>query len=175
NGTTYFWQVVARNDGGTTAGPVSSFTTLAPLTNGDIVIYASAIPASGRHGSWTTAADSSSPNNVKLVTPDSGIANPNNPLASPVDYVDVSFNAPAGTPYRIWMRLQALANSKYNDAVWLQFSDALAGGSSIYPIGTTAGLLVNLATDAGATSLNKWGWQNTAYWLAQATTVTFAT
>ena len=175
NGTTYFWQVIARNDGGSTAGPVSSFTTLAPLTNGDIVIYASAIPAAARHGSWTTAADASSPNNVKLVTPDSGVANPNNPLASPVDYVDVSFNAPAGTPYRIWMRLQALANSKYNDAVWLQFSDALAGGSSIYPIGTTAGLLVNLATDAGAASLNKWGWQNTAYWLTQQTTVSFAT
>jgi hypothetical protein len=175
NGTTYFWQVIARNDGGTTAGPVLSFTTAAPLTNGDIVIYASDIPASGRHGSWTTAADASSPNAIKLVTPDNGVANVNNPLASPVDYVDVTFSAPAGTPYRIWMRMQAAANSKYNDAVWLQFSDATAGGSPIYQVGTTSGLLVNLATDAGATSLNRWGWQNTAYWLTQPTTVSFAT
>jgi hypothetical protein len=174
NGTTYFWQVIARNDGGTTTGPVSTFTTVAPLTNGDIVIYASDIPASGRHGSWTTAADASSPNAIKLVTADNGVANLNNPLASPVDYVDITFSAPAGMPYRIWVRMQALANSKYNDAVWLQFSDARAGGSAIYPIGTTAGLLVNLATDAGATSLNKWGWQNTAYWLTQPTTVSFA-
>ena len=27
------------------------------------------------------------------------------------------------------MRLQALSNSKYNDAVWVQFSDALADGA----------------------------------------------
>ena len=33
----------------------------------------------------------------------------------------------------------------------------------------------NQATDAGAASLNNWGWQNGAYWLSQATTVTFAT
>jgi hypothetical protein len=33
---------------------------------------------------------------------------------------------------------------------------------------------VNLATNASASSLNNWGWQNTAYWLSQATTVTFA-
>jgi hypothetical protein len=37
------------------------------------------------------------------------------------------------------------------------------------------GLLVNLATDSTAGSLNNWGWQNAAYWLSQATTVPFAT
>jgi hypothetical protein len=58
---------------------------------------------------------------------------------------------------------------------WVQFSDALSGGSPIYPIGTTSGLDVNLATDSAAGSLNGWGWQNTAYWLSQPTTVTFAT
>ena len=36
-------------------------------------------------------------------------------------------------------------------------------------------MLVNLATDVNATSLNKWGWANTAYWLSQTTTVTFPT
>ena len=40
---------------------------------------------------------------------------------------------------------------------------------------TTSGLLVNLATDSGASSLNGWGWQDSAYWLTQATTVTFPT
>ena len=33
---------------------------------------------------------------------------------------------------------------------------------------------MNLATDSTATSLNAWGWQNTAYWLSQPTTLTFA-
>ena len=35
-------------------------------------------------------------------------------------------------------------------------------------------MLVNLATDSTASSLDRWGWQNTAYWLSQATTVSFA-
>jgi hypothetical protein len=70
--------------------------------------------------------------------------------------------------------LKALNNDKYNDAVWLQFSDARVNGQPVYPLNSTSGLLVNLATDAGAGSLNEWGWQNGAYWLNQATTVTFA-
>ena len=86
----------------------------------------------------------------------------------------MTFNATAGTPYTLWLRLQATGNSKFNDSLWVQFSDALASGSPAYPINTTSGLLVNLATDATAGSLNAWGWQNAAYWLSQATTVTFA-
>jgi hypothetical protein len=140
-----------------------------------VVIYASDIPPAAQHGSWTTASDSTSPNGVKLVTSDTGWATTSTPIASPIDYVDVTFNADAGTPYTIWLRLKALANSKYNDSVWVQFSDARANGSAIYPIDSTMGLLVNLATDSTAASLNNWGWQNTAYWLSQTTTVTFAT
>ena len=44
----------------------------------------------------------------------------------------------------------------------------------MYPLSSTSALDVNLATDATATSLNGWGWQNGAYWLSQATTVSFA-
>ncbi len=108
------------------------------------------------------------------MTADNGVANANNPLASPADYVDVTFNAEANTPYTVWLRLKATGNSKYNDAVWLQFSDALSGGAPVYPLNSTQGLMVNLATNGSASSLNNWGWQNTAYWLSQATTVSFA-
>jgi len=111
---------------------------------------------------------------VKLTTQDIGDAFPNNPVAAPTDYVDVTFNADANTPYTIWLRLKAIGNSKYNDAVWVQFSDALANGAPAYQLNSTAGLLVNLATDSSGSSINGWGWQNTAYWLSQVTTVTFA-
>ena len=123
-GTTYFWQVVARNAGGTTSGPVWSFATVVPPppASADIVVYASDVPTTAMHGSWTTASDASSPNGRKLVTSDLGVANTTNALASPTDYVDVTFSAPAGTPYRLWMRLQALGNSKYNDSLFVQFS-----------------------------------------------------
>jgi hypothetical protein len=139
------------------------------------VIYASEIPASARHGSWTSAGDGTSPNGVKLVTPNNGVAHTTAPLASPADFIDVTFNANAGTSYRIWLRLQSAGNVKENDSVWVQFSDAVANGSSVYGLNSTSGLLVNLATDGTGGSLAGWGWQNTAYWLSQATTVTFAT
>lgn len=139
----------------------------------DVVIYASdSIPT---RGSWSRATDTTSPNNTKMVTPDNGVANTNAPLASPVDYLDIAFDATANIPYTIWLRLKAARNSKFNDSLWIQFSNAQAGGSPTYRIGTTSGLLVNLATDSGAGSLQNWGWQNDAYWLTQPTTITFST
>ena len=174
NNKQYFWQIVARNSSGTTSGPVWSFTTLAVQTAPEIVIYASDIPSANLRGSWSVASDPTSPNGVKLITTDSGAPTIDPPMAAPMHYVDVTFNAAAGTPYRLWLRIRALGDSKWNDSLWVQFSDALSGGSSIYPMNTTSGLNVNLATDAAAGSLNNWGWQNTAYWLSQPTTVTFA-
>ena len=53
--------------------------------------------------------------------------------------------------------MQALGNNKFNDSLWVQFSDARANGSSVYPMNTTSGLDVNLATDANAGSLNQLG------------------
>jgi regulation of enolase protein 1 (concanavalin A-like superfamily) len=146
-----------------------------PPAGAEVVIYASDIPATGLNGAWQAVSATGSPNGVKLVTADSGYASTNAPLASPVHYVDVTFNADAGVPYRLWLRLQATANSKYNDAVWVQFSDARVNGSPAYPLNSTSGLLVNLATDGTASSLNGWGWQNGAYWLSQSTLFTFAT
>jgi hypothetical protein len=173
--TTYFWEIVARNGSGATTGPVWSFTTAAPPTNANVVIYASDTSSMALHGGWTTASDSTSPNGIKLVTPDNGWASANAPPSTLGDYIDVTFAANAGTPYTLWLRLQAPARSKYNDAVWVQFSDALANGSAVYPLNSASALLVNLATDAAAGSLNGWGWCNGAYWLSQPTTIAFAT
>ena len=166
---------VAHNGSGATAGPVWSFTTAAaPASPTNIVIYASDVNAAGVHGSWTFTSDATAAASVTLATPDLGVANTSAPLATPTDYFETSFTANAGVPYTVWLRLKATANSKYNDSVFVQFSDALASGSAIYQTNTTSGLAVNLATDAGASSLDNWGWINSAYWLSQPTTLTFA-
>jgi PKD repeat protein len=172
--TTYYWQVAAHNGSGTTTGPVWSFMTAPPASSsGDIVIYASDLLSGSWHGTWTTASDPTSPNGLKLVTPDAGRAATAEALAAPADYIDVPFNPTPGTPYTLWLRVRAQDNSKWNDSLWVQFSDARVNGSQIYPLGSTSGLLINLATDVNAGSLNAWGWQNGVYWLSQPATVTF--
>jgi regulation of enolase protein 1 (concanavalin A-like superfamily) len=148
-------------------------TQALPTIASDIVIYASDVPASALHGAWSFAADPTAAAETKLVTPDNGVSNTSEPLAAPDHYFDVTFNAVPDTSYTIWLRLQSPDKSKWNDSVWVQFSDAKADGTDVYPISSTSALLVNLATDSSATSLNGWGWVNGAYWLSQATRVTF--
>jgi len=176
-GTVYYWRVTVEGESGITRGPTWSFTTAAapppPPPAGDIVVYASDVPSTALHGMWTTASDATSPNGVRLSTPDTGFASTDTPASAPTHYVDVSFTAAANTPYTIWLRLKALNNSKYNDSIWVQFSDASANGSTVYPMNSSSALLVNLATDVSATSNNDWGWVNSAYWLSQAATLTF--
>jgi hypothetical protein len=172
--TTFYWQIVARNGSGTATGPVWSFTTAPPVpSSGDIVIYASDLGSGSRHGAWSTASDSTSPGGIKLVTPDAGWSATTAPLATPADYVDVAFNPIPDMPYTLWLRLRAQDNSKWNDSLWVQFSGAHVNGSPVYPLNSASALLINLATDALAGSLNGWGWQNGAYWLSQPATVTF--
>jgi glycosyl hydrolase family 115 len=138
-------------------------------------VYASDIAPASLHGPWSRTSDATAAAQIALLTPNLGVSNTSVPLASPTDYFEMTFTAPAATPYTIWLRLKAANNDKYNDSVWVQYSDAMAGGLPTYGINTTSALMVNLATDSSAVSLNAWGWQNTAYWLSQATTVTFAT
>jgi hypothetical protein len=139
------------------------------------VIYASDIPSANLHGSWSLTADTTAAGGTKAATTDLGVANTAAALAAPVDYVDVPFTAPAGVPYTLWLRVKALNNSKSNDSLFVQFSDALANSAAAYPMNTTQALVVNLATDTTAASLSNWGWVDGAYWLAQPATLTFAT
>jgi hypothetical protein len=141
-----------------------------------IVVYAGDVRASDIHGMWVSqCCESGSPDGVNLVTADIGYSSLERPLASPEHYVDVTFDARPGVPYTFWLRMRAANNSKWNDSVWVQFSDVLVNGSpaGTYRINTASGLLVNLATNSTASSLNGWGWANGAYWLTQPATVTF--
>jgi regulation of enolase protein 1 (concanavalin A-like superfamily) len=173
----YIGLVVCSHDSGmlNTATFDNVSVTAAPGTGAtDIVVRAADLPASAPHGIWSTTSDTTAAGGSKLTTSDSGWSSIDTPLANPANYVDVTFNANAGTPYRVWLRLKARDNTKSNDSVWVQFSDARVNGSPAYPLNSAGGLLVNLATDSGASSLVGWGWENSAYWLNQATTVTFA-
>jgi hypothetical protein len=145
-----------------------------PSSSGDIVIHASDIAPAALHGTWRTASDPLSPQGVKLTTPNQGAVQLLFPRAAPEHYVDVAFLAEGGKPYKLWLRLRARTDNKYNDSVWVQFSDALVEGLPAYRINSTSGLLVNMATAVAAGSPVGWGWVDGADWLSQPATVTFA-
>src|ERR1043165_5747192 len=136
----------------------------------DIVLYAN--DATNLHGNWARGADSSAAGGYFLASIDKGFT-AGGALATPADYFDFTFNAPANTPFRIWFRLRAQSNSKYNDSIYAQFSDAIdAAGAPMHRMGTGSALTVNLQSCDGC-MLAGWGWLDGAYWLTQASTVRF--
>jgi len=139
----------------------------------DIVLRASNVTTV--QGNWTRYTSSTTAAGGQYMSSDDqGWANTGAPLASPPDYFEINFNAPAGTQYHVWFRLRASDNSKYNDSVWVQYSDAqTTGGSAVYRIGTTSGLDVNLE-DCSGCGVSGWGWQDGTYWASQSTTIKFA-
>ena len=138
----------------------------------EIVLYAS--EASVVRGHWAAASTTTGAGGRLMRSSNQGFSSTNAPLASPSNYFEMSFDAPAATTYRVWLRVRAAGNSKWNDAVWVQFSDSTnTSGRAMYRVGTSSGLLVNLERCNGC-GMDDWGWQNTAYWLSQATHVRFA-
>src|SRR5688500_16466927 len=96
----------------------------------EIVLYAS---ASSGGGHWAAATSTGAAGSRSMKSADQGFSSANAPLASPANYFEMAFDADAATTYRVWLRLRAEGNSKWNDAVWVQFNDSLTtSGSAIY-------------------------------------------
>ena len=155
----------------------SACTLMAPAAvcaaESDIVFYAT--DGSNLHGNWVRQPDPTAAGGQVVASVDRGWANTVTPLASPADFVDFTFSASSGIPYRLWMRLRAAGNSRNNDSVYVQFSDAAGpGGASVYAIGTADGITINLAGDSIGNGLNGWGWRDGAYWTTPTPALVFA-
>jgi Tfp pilus assembly protein PilX len=136
----------------------------------DVVLYPTDV--SLMSGNWSRVPSTSGAGNLKMASEDRGWASPDTPLAAPADYFEASFDAPAGT-YAVWLRLRATADSKFNDSVWVQFSDAVDGtGAPLWRIGSSGALLVNLE-DCHGCGVSGWGWQDNAWWLGEQAVVRF--
>jgi phosphatidylserine/phosphatidylglycerophosphate/cardiolipin synthase-like enzyme len=183
-GVTYYFRVASRTHANLlTTSLTRSFTTATsggtppppppPTGASEIVLYASNVGTLS--GAWSKVSDSTAAAGTTLRNVDAGAAALSAPLASPTNFVEATFNAVAGVRYRLWLRMRAKDNSKWNDSVFVQFSGAVnSGGSPIYRIGTTAGLVVNQWTCADCQSIG-WGWQNRGYWLNDTGDVWFQT
>ena len=137
----------------------------------DIVLYGSDVTT--MQGSWTRVSGAGAAGGAYMGSTDNGWSSTDSALASPSQYFESTFTAASATPYHVWLRLRAGGDSKWNDSVWVQFSDATdQNGSAIYRIGTTSALLVNLENCSGC-GVSGWGWQDKAYWLSQLSTIKF--
>ena len=141
--------------GSTTTAPAM------PAPNDEVLLYAA--DATLLAGAWTRTSDTTAAAGIRLQNANSGAAKVAVALASPADYFELTFEADAGKPYRLWIRGKALSNSWGNDSVHVQFSDAVtAAGAAIYRIGTTSAAEMNLE-DCSGCGLSAWGWQDNGY------------
>jgi hypothetical protein len=176
---TQVWRLVMDTNGPST-GAVGNINyirvvsaTAAPDPGGgsDIVLYARDVTAIA--GNWSRVGSWSGAGGEKMQSADRGWATTERPVAAPTDYFEARFRPEANRPYRVWVRLRAGHDSKYNDSIWVQFSGAVdTSGSPLWRMGTTSALMVNLEACSGC-GVSMWGWRNGAWWLPQATIVQF--
>ena len=134
-----------------------------PPSATEIILHAADIPAAGLVGEWRLAADASAARGLALWQPDRGTPKIVTPRASPSSFAEIAFNADAGRPYHLWLRMRAEGNSWGNDSVHVQFSGTVdASGTPVFRIGTTSGAEVNLE-DCFGCGLSGWGWQDNAW------------
>lgn len=114
-------------------------------------------------GAWRVLPDATAAGGSAVGHADAGVAKLAAPLASPVNFVEITFDADAGTPYRLWLRARADRDYWANDSVFVQFNQSLnAAGAVAFRMGSTDALTVNLE-DAADAGVSGWGWQDTGY------------
>jgi hypothetical protein len=129
----------------------------------DILLRAADVPAANLKGRFRKVSVSGAAGGVAIENSNAGEAKKSTALASPANYVDITFEAGSGVPYYVWLRMKAAGDSSANDSLYVQFSGAVnASGTSLYQIGTTSGLPVVLEKCDGAGRLG-WGWNDSGW------------
>src|SRR5262249_24348515 len=81
----------------------------------------------------------------------------------PANYFELTFQAEAGRPYRLWIRGRADRDYWGNDSVFVQFSGSVtAAGAAVFRIGTTSGTPV-IIEDCSGCNVQGWGLNDNAY------------
>ena len=147
-------------DGRAFDGTTLDRCTQGPPPAGEVVLYASDVTRAGR---WVLEADSSAAGGQRVRHPDAGAAKITTAAAQPANYFDVTFDAIAGVPYRLWIRGKADNNAWANDSVFAQFDKSESpGGVAQFRIGTPGATEVNIE-DCSGCGLSGWGWQDNGW------------
>lgn len=148
-----------------------------PPPSRTVVLRAASVPAGSIFGNWIGSADSSAADGIALWNTDNGVGKIAPALGAPQHYVDITFNAEAGTAYHLWIRMRAQNDHYGNDSIHVQFSDSVdAANSPIYRIGSiganSSAQVVLQETDGGTVS--GWGWADQG-WNGLGPDIYFAT
>ncbi|MBA3885839.1 MAG: hypothetical protein H0X67_08910, partial [Acidobacteria bacterium] len=134
---------------------------LPPSTEGEIVLHAGTGVITG--SDWFVVADGSAAGGLAMHNPDAGRPKVNAAAAAPNSFFEITFEAEAGIPYRLWIRSRALNNHWGNDSVHVQFSGSVtASGAAVYRIGTASSADYNLEECSGC-GLAGWGWEDNGW------------
>ncbi|MGH9371861.1 MAG: Ig-like domain-containing protein, partial [Vicinamibacterales bacterium] len=129
--------------------------------SGEVVLHAR--QPTRRAGAWQAVADATAAGGSRMWQPDMGAAKLAAPLASPVHYLEMTFLAEAGRPYRLWLRGKAERDHWSNDSVFVQFTGSVnAAGQPVFRSGTTSATSVVLE-ECGGCGVSGWGWQDNGY------------
>ncbi len=127
----------------------------------EIVLHTQTATASA--GLFRIDPDSGAASGASEHHPDRGAAKVVNALTAPANYFEMTFNADAGTGYRLWVRAKAERNYFGNDSVYFQFSQSVTStGTPVYRIGTTSATTFVLEECSGC-ALSGWGWNDNGY------------
>jgi len=147
-----------------------------PPSDPTIVLWAGQAAPSGIVGTaWQLSTDGSAAGGSAIWNPDGSQPKVAPALKAPASYVELSFQATAGVPYHLWLRLKAQNDSFSNDSVHVQFSDSVdASGNATMQFGSQSSAEVVLQNGPSGTANHGWGWADNG-WGALGVDVQFAT
>jgi phosphatidylserine/phosphatidylglycerophosphate/cardiolipin synthase-like enzyme len=172
---------VARDAAGNTTTSAAVAVTVSntgppPPPVDTVVLHAADVPAGNIFGNWVKASDGTAADGIALWNADHGAGKIDPALVTPQNYVDITFDAKADTPYHLWVRMRAQNNYFGNDSIHVQFSDAVnRSGTPIYGIGSSGSSnsaeVVLQESDGGA--ISGWGWADQG-WNGMGSDIYFA-
>ncbi len=163
--------ILTENDGSGSPPPPPP-----PPSNSTIVLWTARAPSSGIVGSaWQLLTDGTAAGGSALWNPDGAQPKISPALAAPSSYVEMTFNATAGVPYHLWVRLRAQNNSFSNDSLHVQFDDSVdASGRATMRTGSNSSAEVVLQDGPSGSADHGWGWADNG-WGVLGVNVYFAT
>ena len=156
------------DDGATTTSAAATVTVTSappppppPANLAEIVLHAA--NATTMAGSWRLEPDATAASRVRAWNPNAGSPKVVTAAANPVHFIELTFNAEAGRPYRLWIRGKAEGDLWSNDSAHVQFSGTVdAQGNPIYRIGTSSSAEYNLESCSGC-GVAGWGWEDNGW------------